>query len=205
MDLYLQTVPKGDPQAADPNTNIEFKEWPVEDLDPDVQPGDYASRLGFHFIWTSRCLKGKELIPLQREGDDLADAVVRALNLQPREDGLAKLLAYHKNNNIKEVEEFYDQMTKVPEWVDWAQIKRGQDLFWQNSPTMLLSLLHFSLVGSFAVPQMVSVLACTGMQIYYCGAFVYSVGVNLVQIYLFYFILRVSSRQEQDRHSPSPL
>jgi hypothetical protein len=52
-------------------------------------------------------------------------------------------------------------MRAVPDWVDWAQLERGQDVFVVHAPAAALSLYYLSLVGGFSAPLITRVLRAT--------------------------------------------
>lgn len=71
--------------------------------------------------------------------DNLADECVRRLNQIPTNDGpdrgpfkkdLYSLLKGHVDEDPK-FQELWTQVNTVPDWVDWAQIQRGQDVFFR--------------------------------------------------------------------------
>ena len=51
----------------------------MEELDPDVQPGDYCRKLGYEFVWTKEHAKGIELEKWRQVSDDLADRTLEAV------------------------------------------------------------------------------------------------------------------------------
>ncbi len=57
---------------------------------------------------------------------------------------------------------FLQSVRRVPEWVDWDRVARGQRVFTRNCSAMSLALLHMALVGGFGAPRVNSVLAATG-------------------------------------------
>jgi hypothetical protein len=71
--------------------------------------------------------------------DDLADECVGLLNKIPTNDDSDKkpykkdlygLLRDHAEEDPK-LQELWTQINTVPDWVDWAQIQRGQDVFFR--------------------------------------------------------------------------
>jgi len=54
------------------------------------------------------------------------------------------------------LKEFWDEVNTVPEWVDWEQIRRGQEVFYRYAPPILATFALKSLIGtsvSFRVLQ----------------------------------------------------
>lgn len=70
--------------------------------------------------------------------DSLADDCVQILNKIPTGEDLDKpfkkdlygLLKKHTNEDPK-LKQLWDEVNKVPGWVDWEQIQRGQDVFFR--------------------------------------------------------------------------
>lgn len=56
----------------------------------------------------------------------------------------------------------WTQIHTVPDWVDWAQIQRGQDVFCRYGVPSILALTFQSLVGGMAARRVVETLARTG-------------------------------------------
>ena len=55
-----------------------------------------------------------------------------------------------------------DESTQLPDWIDWAKVRRGQQFFVSRLPGCAAALLHVSLVGGFGAPLIARVLARTG-------------------------------------------
>lgn len=53
-------------------------------------------------------------------------------------------------------------MTTVPDWVDWEQIARGQDVFYRYGGANLTGLAYQSLLGGMGAARVVETLARTG-------------------------------------------
>lgn len=70
--------------------------------------------------------------------DSLADECVQILNKiptgedddKPFKKDLYGLLKKHADEDPK-LKELWDEVNTVPEWVDWEQIQRGQDVFFR--------------------------------------------------------------------------
>ncbi|KAF2447066.1 hypothetical protein P171DRAFT_409430 [Karstenula rhodostoma CBS 690.94] len=58
--------------------------------------------------------------------------------------------------------ELWDEVNSVPPWVDWAQIKRGQDVFYRYGGPALTGLTYQSLLGGMGAARVVETLARTG-------------------------------------------
>jgi hypothetical protein len=93
---------------------------------------------GYSFTWTDRHRPAEELHPMVQTCDSLADDCVQRLNQLPSPDGenrtfkkdLYGLLKDHADEDPK-LNELWTQVNTVPEWVDWDQIQRGQDVFFR--------------------------------------------------------------------------
>lgn len=93
----------------------------------------------YSFDWTHLHRPENELRPMIQTCDSLADECVQQLNKIPADDGsdnkpfkkdLYNLLQDHVDEDPK-YQELWAQINTVPEWVDWAQIQRGQDVFFR--------------------------------------------------------------------------
>ncbi|KIW06351.1 uncharacterized protein PV09_02813 [Verruconis gallopava] len=58
--------------------------------------------------------------------------------------------------------EFWRQVSTVPDWVDWDQIARGQDVFYRYGAANLTGLTYQSLLGGMGAGRVVETLARTG-------------------------------------------
>ncbi|KAJ0124954.1 tat pathway signal sequence [Diaporthe amygdali] len=79
---------------------------------------------------------------------------------KPRRD-LYALLEQHQASDPK-LNELWTQVHTVPSWVDWDQIKRGQDVFYRYGGPSIVSLTFQSLVGGMGGWRVVETLARTG-------------------------------------------
>jgi hypothetical protein len=57
---------------------------------------------------------------------------------------------------------FWEEITTVPKWVDWAQIGRGQDMFYRYGGANLTGLAFQSLLGGMGAARVVETLSRTG-------------------------------------------
>jgi hypothetical protein len=137
------------------------------DLDPDVKVGDLIVRWDHYFIWDEVCVPGKELEKLRWTGDDLCDDVIKYLGMG-KEDMLVKLESYIASTPREEwadcVQRFWTSVEgQPPNGVGTSEgqflpsldhtskprsLVRGQEVFWKYISPILISLLHFSLVGN---------------------------------------------------------
>ncbi|KAK4547891.1 hypothetical protein LTR36_010610 [Oleoguttula mirabilis] len=60
------------------------------------------------------------------------------------------------------LQRFWREVTTVPPWVDWEQIRRGQDVFYRYGAANLTGLAYQSLLGGMGAARVVETLARTG-------------------------------------------
>lgn len=60
------------------------------------------------------------------------------------------------------LEQLWDEVNTIPDWVDWEQIARGQDVFYRYGGATLTGLAYQSLLGGMGANRVVEVLARTG-------------------------------------------
>lgn len=93
---------------------------------------------GYSFHWTDAHRSEEELRPLIYTCDVLADDCVQLLNKIPTDSesdrtykkDLYALLKAHADEDPR-LKELWTQVNTVPDWVDWEQIQRGQDVFFR--------------------------------------------------------------------------
>jgi len=92
--------------------------------------------------------------------NDAPEATVPDGKSKPKRD-LYELL---KDNHEKhpKLQELWDQVNTIPDWVDWDQIARGQDVFYRYGGATLTGLAFQSLLGGMGANRVVEVLARTG-------------------------------------------
>lgn len=106
---------------------------------------------GYSFHWTDLHRSEEELRPMIYTYDKLADECVELLNKIPTKEGSDKpfhkdlytLLKDHADEDPK-LQELWTQVNTVPEWVDWDQIQRGQDMFYRYGLPILNTVGHTS-------------------------------------------------------------
>ncbi|KAJ5089052.1 hypothetical protein N7532_007736 [Penicillium argentinense] len=124
---------------------------------------------GYSFHWTDLHRSEEELHPLVHTYDSLADECVTRLNRIPTEGDSDKpfkkdlyaLLEKHADKDPK-LQELWTQVNTIPDWVDWAQIQRGQDVFFRYGLPILNVLSFESLLGGMGAIRVVETLARTG-------------------------------------------
>jgi hypothetical protein len=78
----------------------------------------------------------------------------------PKRD-LYALLEEHHNSDPK-LDELWREVNTIPDWVDWEQIARGQDVFYRYGGPALTGLTFQSLLGGMGAARVVETLARTG-------------------------------------------
>lgn len=95
--------------------------------------------------------------PVRTEGTDEEKKEVCPV---PQRD-LYALLKEHHTSDTK-LDELWQQVNTVPDWVDWEQIERGQDVFYRYGGPALTGLTFQSLLGGMGAARVVETLARTG-------------------------------------------
>lgn len=102
---------------------------------------------------------------MRREVDALSDAALLELKLAPRQDAYDALEAAVQSEEVGRYgacHALWRQVNEVPEWVDFEQIARGQDVFYRYAGPAFTGLLHDSLLGGFGARRISEVLVRTG-------------------------------------------
>ena len=97
--------------------------------------------------------------PLKRESADPADDKPSPPKNPPRD--LYAILRDHAETDAT-LQRFWKEVNTVPEWVDWEQIGRGQDVFYRYGGANLTGLAYQSLLGGMGAARVVETLARTG-------------------------------------------
>ena len=100
------------------------------------------------FQWTDKHFTPAQLLPLREAADDLGVATVariQAIIAEKKQSGtlhacpvpgipggidMFAVLEEHRQNDAV-LQKFWEEAHAVPDWVDWAQIKRGQNFMWR--------------------------------------------------------------------------
>lgn len=80
----------------------------------------------------------------------------------PQRDLYALLKEHAATGNDPLLTEFWKDVTTVPDWVDWNQIARGQEVFYRYGGACLTGLAFQSLLGGMGAARVVETLARTG-------------------------------------------
>jgi hypothetical protein len=111
--------------------------------------GDIQDIWGYQFRWTELHLTEEQISPTRYTYDTLGEEVLDRIHAQQKlksgSNGIsAGQAAGHKEDLYESLKEaalskeddvltkFWNDIHTVPEWVDWEQIKRGQDV--RNTP-----------------------------------------------------------------------
>ncbi|RJE24341.1 hypothetical protein PHISCL_03346 [Aspergillus sclerotialis] len=127
---------------------------------------------GHKFLWTDLHESKNQLRRKIYTYDSLADeCLLRLNNISPKEspregDGkpsrdLYALLRNHSDEDTK-LKRLWTQVNTIPEWVDWEQIKRGQEVFYRYGLPILNTLNFESLLGGMGSGRVVETLSRTG-------------------------------------------
>ena len=79
---------------------------------------------------------------------------------EPKRD-LYILLRDNVDKDAK-LKQLWDQVNTVPSWVDWEQIKRGQEVFYRYGGANITGLAYQALLGGMGAARVVETLARTG-------------------------------------------
>lgn len=72
------------------------------------------------------------------------------------------LLLRDNADKHEKLQQLWDEVNTVPDWVDWDQIARGQEIFYRYGGATLTGLAYQSLLGGMGANRVVEVLARTG-------------------------------------------
>ncbi|BAE56627.1 unnamed protein product [Aspergillus oryzae RIB40] len=125
----------------------------------------------YSFEWTDEHRPASEFESWIHSCDGLADECNQILNDLPapvddeggnvsKRDRYA-LLTGNREKDPK-LEELWNQINTVPEWVNWAQIQRGQDVYWRYMLPIMNSLTYNSLLGGMGAIRVGETLSRTG-------------------------------------------
>ncbi|TFA97885.1 hypothetical protein CCMA1212_010399 [Trichoderma ghanense] len=131
----------------------------------------------YTFQWTDLHLPREKTDPLRHEYDTLGHNAVKRLQQVAREkkgeeslkptlcpagfDMYAVLRDHHAKDET--LNQLWDEVHTVSDWVDWAQIERGQKFFYRYAPANLMGFMLQAFVGeNSSSPGVVEVLVRTG-------------------------------------------
>lgn len=119
----------------------------------DQEPGKTAKTCGHEFVWTEEHPQVKDIERMLFSYDKLAnDALERIDALSPPGSEKAKGCPMDKRDMYALLEQYSEsdetvgklwrEITDIPEWVDWNQIRRGQKVVYQYHAQMQLGVSH---------------------------------------------------------------
>ena len=117
-------------------------------------------------------LSGEEIEPYRQLGDDPVDQILRLLEaenktLGPTDDLLrmadeAQSIDFSQRTPAeKAMTSFIEKCSKLPDWVDQEQLRRGQEVFLTYTPVASLALYYRSLIAGFSIPKIAAVIRAT--------------------------------------------
>ncbi|KAH8430682.1 oxygenase MpaB family protein [Aspergillus melleus] len=146
---------------------------------PNHKRNDLCHYWGYSFRWTDLHTSPEQLRPKMFTYDKLADECLERLDeisppksaprpstappeasKGPKRD-LYSLLEEHAKEDPK-LDQLWTEINTVPEWVDWDQIKRGQEVFFRYGLPILNVLSFESLLGGMGSGRVVETLTRTG-------------------------------------------
>lgn len=150
-----------------------------------VKSGDILTRWDYLMEVDENLLRPRDLEKLRHVGDELADTVVRVLNLKPGNDNLKRIEQYLSDTPTEQrdpaVQRFWDEMNALPPFFESANksekdlftpaktmqannryaapsLTEGQAVHWRYSTEIVASLLHYSLTAGFSAKRIVNAL-----------------------------------------------
>lgn len=114
---------------------------------------------GYTFQWTKNHRTAEQLRPLKFSCDELADKALKRLQEisqqrsafgdaeepGPKHDMVNILLENLQRDPI--LSEFWKEVTTVPDWVDWDQLGRGQDVLYRYALPLLTGFFFHAFFG----------------------------------------------------------
>lgn len=98
-------------------------------------------------------IKEKEATPIEKDAKSPESK-------PPQRDLYALLRDQHEHD--PKLKALWAQLNHVPDWVDWNQIQRGQDVFYRYAGPNLTGLAYQALLGGMGAARVVETLARTG-------------------------------------------
>jgi hypothetical protein len=127
--------------------------YPSRQLPPGTR-GSAVTCYGQQFVWSELHWSAAELERLRLMGDAPIDDVLDELGVKPGEDALHALEVSASASPHGKAARLLADASRVPEWVDWELIARGQLVFCRCTHTWL---------EPTAVVVVVLLLGCDGM------------------------------------------
>lgn len=142
-------------------------------LTPDHFTPDQSDPLKFSYdVLGEECLnvlndlfpQSKYSKPKERPQNENAFATTETNNQAQTQNTKRDLFVLLRDNFEKheKLQQLWAEVNTIPEWVDWDQIARGQDVFYRYGGATLTGLAYQSLLGGMGANRVVEVLARTG-------------------------------------------
>nr|OQO28266.1 hypothetical protein B0A51_04356 [Rachicladosporium sp. CCFEE 5018] len=102
--------------------------------------------------------------PASEKNPEIPDSTIRDDEKEATKSPRRDLYAILRDNAPTDplLADFWREVNTVPDWVDWAQIERGQDVFYRYGGACLTGLAYQSLLGGMGAARVVETLARTG-------------------------------------------
>ncbi|KAH6722032.1 hypothetical protein BKA61DRAFT_166520 [Leptodontidium sp. MPI-SDFR-AT-0119] len=139
---------------------------------------------GYTFQWTPRHMSPEEMHQMKFSYDVLGEECLDRLDeisppitgeiprnrsrlppKEPAEPALKRdLYALLRDNasSDENLSQLWKEVNTIPDWVDWDQIARGQDVFYRYGGVAITALAYQSLLGGMGAARVSEVLARTG-------------------------------------------
>ncbi|KFY89333.1 hypothetical protein V500_05778 [Pseudogymnoascus sp. VKM F-4518 (FW-2643)] len=136
--------------------------------------GELHDCWGYKFRWTDLHQTEEELKPLLYTYDSLGSEVLERIQKHKvasgkattgpasREDLFTTVKALAVSGEDEVINKFWHEVNTIPDWVDWDQIKRGQDVFYRYGEAFLIGGTFSSLVAGMGAARIAETLARTG-------------------------------------------
>ncbi|KAI1189512.1 hypothetical protein F5B17DRAFT_391335 [Nemania serpens] len=141
-------------------------------METEEQIGSLQRSGSYTFEWTKLHLPRWKTDPMRHEYDTVAAKALKQLQAIAKEKGFSddprkrpdfyQLLAENHTSH-DDLRDFWAQLHKIPDWVDWEQLERGQRFFYRYAAANLMGFALQGFVGeNSAASGVVEVLVRTG-------------------------------------------
>jgi hypothetical protein len=127
---------------------------------------DIRNSYGYKFRMTKHHWTDEQLEPMKYTYDTVGSEAIDAIDSmfpppppragwysktqeqdpQPDRDTYALLAENHDKD--PKLQKLWDEVNTVPDWVDWEQIKRGQDMFYRYAPSVVAGFAFQGLLAT---------------------------------------------------------
>lgn len=103
---------------------------------------DIRTKWGYSFEWTPLHQTAEEHIEIRNRWDKLADeALARISAVKGTRDLYTTLKEEHNNDDV--LGKLWNEVNTIPEWVDWEQITRGQDVCIESKGDQSIMMMKY--------------------------------------------------------------